>query len=122
MNRTATALLWGGLALILLSVLSCGAGCALALDSALGNSGEEDTVTACTTAGGWMFLIGMIAAISGAILKAIRKFRPEISVEPETIQEHSGVFCTDCGIFNDATANFCKRCGSSLSGRNTNSP
>ena len=73
-KNVANGLLWAGFALILLSVISCGAGCASGM-AAIAGEGEIDDTANLVGAGTWMFILGFLLAIAGAIGKAIKSFR-----------------------------------------------
>ena len=71
MHRLANFLLWGGLALFILGVVSCGVGCVTATASVAGGSQGG------CVAGGGMGVLGLVAlilcvvmAMTGAVLKA----------------------------------------------------
>ena len=71
MHRVANFLLWGGLALFILGVVSCGVGCVTATVSVVGDNSEG------LVAGGGIGVIGLVALIAcvvmvmaGAVLKA----------------------------------------------------
>ena len=77
LNRIATILLWVGLALILLSVLSCTASCALLTDSMVndpvGSTEQVEDAGSVAGVGLLMFFFGVIAVVGGAVLKALKK-------------------------------------------------
>ena len=71
MHRVANFLLWGGLALFILGVVSCGVGCVTAAASVAGGS-SKGFVT-----GGSIGVVGLVTlmicvvmALTGAVLKA----------------------------------------------------
>ena len=73
MQRIARFLLWGGVALFLMSVAACGVGCIGAADSILNNNPESESLEAGIAVGWVMFVISLAMLISGAILKAIAR-------------------------------------------------
>ena len=69
MQRAARFLLWGGLALLVLGMASCGAGCVLLISSAV--EGEEATGEGFLTFGTVSLYASIGMIIIGAVLKAV---------------------------------------------------
>ena len=77
-KRVTNGLLWGGLALVLIGMLTCGAGCMAGIDAVVDPSQTvEDAERAGSAAGAgiWIVVIGVLAAIGGAAGKMIASFR-----------------------------------------------
>ena len=70
-QRAARFLLWGGLAVFLAGVLSCGVGCLGAADSSLNNNPESEQLVGAVGVGMWLTIISILMVMSGAILKAV---------------------------------------------------
>ena len=69
MQRAARFLLWGGLALLVLSMASCGAGCVISISSAV--EGEEATGGGFLAFGTVSLFASIVMIIIGAVLKAV---------------------------------------------------
>ena len=71
MQRVARFLLWGGLAILIISFTSCGVGCVAGIGTVAGDSDAEEVMTGAIAFGvvGFVISIGML--IVGSILKAI---------------------------------------------------
>ena len=70
-QRVARFLLWGGLAVLIISFTSCGVGCVAGLGTVAGDPDAEEVMTGALTFGvfGSAISIGML--IVGSVLKAI---------------------------------------------------
>ena len=69
MQRAARFLLWGGLALLILSMASCGIGCVSIFGSA--KEGTDATGGGPIALGMFSLLISTVMLIVGALLKAL---------------------------------------------------
>ena len=77
-RRVTTALLWGGLMLTLIGMLTCGAGCMAGVDAVISPDGTVKDAERAGSAAGigiWIVVIGVIAAIVGAAGKMIASAR-----------------------------------------------
>ena len=70
-QRVARFLLWGGLAILIISFTSCGVGCVAGLGTVAGDPDAEEVMTGAVAFGvfGLVISIGMLTV--GSILKAI---------------------------------------------------
>ncbi len=71
MQRLARFLLWGGLAVLIISLTSCGVGCVAGLGTVAGDPDAEGVMTGAMTTGMVGLVISIPMLLVGSILKAI---------------------------------------------------
>ena len=72
-QRIARFLLWGGLAVLVIGLASCGVGCIGAFASAFGTNPEAEELTGGIGFGTVMLMISVAMIVVGAIIRAIAK-------------------------------------------------
>ncbi|MDE2844678.1 MAG: hypothetical protein OXN21_15060 [Chloroflexota bacterium] len=72
-QRIARFLLWGGLAVFMFSVASCGVGCVGAADYAFNNNEESEELAGAMAIGVLLFIISIVMVFVGAIIKAVAR-------------------------------------------------
>ena len=71
MQRAARFLLWGGLAILIISILSCGAGCVANIGTIAGDQDAENVLIGAVSVSMITGIIGLLMLFTGAILKAV---------------------------------------------------
>ncbi len=77
MQRAARFLLWGGLALLILSLGSCGAACAASVGTAAGEKTAALALGGAALTSILSLALGLAMVFCGAILKAVSKVSGE---------------------------------------------